>query len=488
MSLRLSLSSSGIKGVQFAFVQVLIFHSALCEIEYNNVNPDGSFSFRHSNDDIGSYYHSAAGNPDNKIRGRYGSRNPSNGRVEETVYTAGPRGFRANGPQIHRKMDLSQIPRGPKGNADDPLADPYDDPTYSFSFKTSDYNRNEDSDSSGRIRGLYSYFDDIGERHTVRYAAGAGTGFKVLNSVPDSQTSVAYSAPLWKGPPGARGKIAVERGSNGMYKFIAAAPDHRRSEVSGPDGIVRGSYSYLDDKGVQRTVEYEAGAGIGYRIVKNSIGPGTHNNAIVPYLRASDDFPKEFLQTSSSDSLKSKNKDTAASYSDSEEAIETSKGSRTSSNSNANGKSKNRGSMMGSGSKISGKTTRPNDGNEEDPSEYDGNSSSKSSNKLASDQNSKGLKSKGGRFDSNFENDLSSLPPLITSNRRILEIGREKDWNSHNRDSTLIKNVGKWYIGLPPGQSVRAHVQNIDILPIGGRTLSPSEALRRDELSELAEI
>ncbi|XP_055847051.1 uncharacterized protein LOC129912706 [Episyrphus balteatus] len=458
--------NSGLKGriVQLTFVHVLILHSALCEIEYNNVNPDGSFSYRHSNDDIGSYYHSVAGNPDNSIRGRYGSRNPSNGRVEETVYTAGPRGFRANGPQIHRKMDLSQVPRGPIGNADDPLADPYDDPTYSFSFKTPDYNRDEDADSSGTIRGLYSYFDDIGERHTVRYAAGAGTGFKVLNSVPDSQTSVAYTAPLYKpSNPAARGRVAVQRGSKGMYKFIAAAPDHRRSEVSGPDGIVRGSYSYLDDKGTQRTVEYEAGAGIGYRIIKNSIGRGAHVNTLIPNLRGSDDVsPKEYLQTSSSGRLKPKDDDKPKP--------------------DSNDRNSSRGAVTSKNPKTSGKKTSK----DEDSSEDD-DFSNKKSNQIMQDQKRRGNKS-NNRFDENFEDDLSSLPPVITSNRRILEIGREKDWSQHGRDSTIIKNVGKWYIGLPPGQSVRAHVQNIDILPIGGRTLSPSEALRRDELSELSDI
>jgi len=48
---------------------------------------------RHANDDIGGYYHSASGTPDNTVRGRYGSRSPASGQIEETVYTAGPRGW-----------------------------------------------------------------------------------------------------------------------------------------------------------------------------------------------------------------------------------------------------------------------------------------------------------------------------------------------------------------------------------------------------------
>lgn len=64
---------------------------------FNKILPLVSFSIffangRHTNDDIGGYYHSASGTPDNIVRGRYGSRNPATGQVEETVYTAGPRG------------------------------------------------------------------------------------------------------------------------------------------------------------------------------------------------------------------------------------------------------------------------------------------------------------------------------------------------------------------------------------------------------------
>lgn len=57
---------------------------------------------------------------------------------------------------------------------------------------------------------------------------------------------------------------------------MSTGPDQRRSESTGSDGITRGSYSYLDDSGVQRTIEYVAGPGIGYRIISNQIGPGSH--------------------------------------------------------------------------------------------------------------------------------------------------------------------------------------------------------------------
>lgn len=49
--------------------------------------------FRLSNSETaGGHYHSASGSPNKIVRGRYGSRNPTNNRLEETTYTAGPRG------------------------------------------------------------------------------------------------------------------------------------------------------------------------------------------------------------------------------------------------------------------------------------------------------------------------------------------------------------------------------------------------------------
>lgn len=127
--------------------------------------------------------------------------------------------FRARGPQIHRQMDLSQIPRGPIGTPDDPLADPYDDPSYNFQFQTKDYNRRENQDRTGRVRGLYSYIDDIGERHTVRYAAGKETGFEVFNAVPDTPSNVRYNSPLYtSNDRQKRGHMSVERGPPGQYR------------------------------------------------------------------------------------------------------------------------------------------------------------------------------------------------------------------------------------------------------------------------------
>ncbi|KAL7732282.1 hypothetical protein ACLKA6_018514 [Drosophila palustris] len=571
---------------------------------------------RHANDDIGGFYHSASGTPDNIVRGRYGSRSPASGQIEETVYTAGPRGFRANGPKIHRKMDLAQYPVRPRGSPDDPLADPYDDPSYSFSFRTPDQSRSEENDATNRIRGLYSYVDDVGERHSVRYAAGAGTGFEISNAVPDNPAIVGYSSPLYKSHPKARGKMSVQRGPGGSYKLIAAGPDHRRAESRASDGLVRGTYSFLDDKGIQRTVEYIAGAGIGYRVVHNRVGPGTHINPSVADFRLSDtdfrlanDFGRgaagglgggasgasgggvgsgpsgaaaggrgragtdylkpaggggdvdggtggadgedvggegiegEDTELSSSSSGSSKSKEDRRGYAAGSGGRGGTKyggsGGRAGAASGAGRGEVGGGGGRGGGGGVGGRggsaagagpggrggagaggrggsggggrgkggagagsggfresssssassINRPNRLN---VNRFSGGGSSETSGYLPpTGGTSSGSSGSASGPDDNYnlnDDDVgSSLPPLVTTNHRILEIDRDREWVQRHRDSTVIKNVGKWYLGLPPGQSVASHVQNIDLVPLGGRVnLSPSEALRQDEIAELS--
>lgn len=119
-------------------------------------------------------------------------------------------------------------------------------------------------------------FSVAGKRHDVQYEAGAGTGFHVKSGHPDSEPlrGVFYSGP--PGKPGGlpRGHSSVVLGKDGSYGFTASGPDQRRTEVSDSNGRVQGSYTYVDDKGVQRTVQYVAGADIGYRVVNNAAAGG----------------------------------------------------------------------------------------------------------------------------------------------------------------------------------------------------------------------
>lgn len=57
------------------------------------------------------------------------------------------------------------------------------------------------------------------------------------------------------------------------------------------------------------------------------------------------------------------------------------------------------------------------------------------------------------------------------------------DFNiNHNKPgTTIIRNLGRDYFGVPPGVSVRAHVQSIDLYPFGSKPISPAEALENDQ-------
>lgn len=119
-------------------------------------------------------------------------------------------------------------------------------------------------------------FSRVGKRHDVQYEAGADTGFHVKSGHPDSDV---FGGVFYSGPPGKlggrpRGHSSVVLGKDGSYGFTASGPDQRRSEVSDSSGRVQGSYTYLDDKGVQRTVQYVAGPDIGYRVVNNAAAAG----------------------------------------------------------------------------------------------------------------------------------------------------------------------------------------------------------------------
>ncbi|XP_026812357.1 uncharacterized protein LOC113553293 [Rhopalosiphum maidis] len=253
------------------------------EGDFADRSSDGSYAFRYADR---NQFHSAAANKDNVVSGRFGSRSPETGRIVQTSYSSGLRGFRARGPDIARQTDLSQVrlPYNPPVPTDsskydpayDRYYDPNEDPSYKFTVRTPTQSKSETADSRGHVEGVYSYLDDVGKRHDVQYEAGAGTGFHVKSAHPDSDT---YGGVFYSGPPGKpggrpRGHSSVVLGKDGSYGFTASGPDQRRSEVSDSNGRVQGSYTYVDDKGVQRTVQYVAGPNIGYRVVNNAAAGG----------------------------------------------------------------------------------------------------------------------------------------------------------------------------------------------------------------------
>ncbi|KAK9887406.1 hypothetical protein WA026_022342 [Henosepilachna vigintioctopunctata] len=249
--------------------------------DYNILHNDGSFDFGGDSPDS---YHYAQGNRNNVVRGEFGGRNPKTGNIDKTVYTAGPRGFRPKGKNIVRNYDLNQNGPRPIGSPDDPYYDPYEDKSYHFGFRTRTHAREENSNRKGDVTGKFSYTDDVGEQHNVEYIAGKRTGFHVKTPFPDSNPR-AYG-PLYfrgRGRPIPRGRTSIQRGLDGSYRFVSAGPDQRRTEVSDSTGHVRGSYTYLDEKGIQHSVHYIAGPETGYRVLKNVKGP--HLPTVFPFGR-----------------------------------------------------------------------------------------------------------------------------------------------------------------------------------------------------------
>merc|ERR1712203_340947 len=55
------------------------------------------------------------------------------------------------------------------------------------------------------------------------------------------------------------------------YNFQFEGEEQSRQESQDDDGLVTGSYSYLGADGVQHTVNYRAGAGIGFEIIDPSV-------------------------------------------------------------------------------------------------------------------------------------------------------------------------------------------------------------------------
>lgn len=70
-----------------------------------------------------------------------------------------------------------------------------------------------------------------------------------------------------------RGRSSIQRGLDGSYRFTSHSQDQRRTEVKDAQGNTRGSYTYIDKDGTQRTVQYIAGANIGYKIINQGLGP-----------------------------------------------------------------------------------------------------------------------------------------------------------------------------------------------------------------------
>lgn len=186
----------------------------------------------------------------------------------------------------------------------------------------------------------------------------------------------------------------------------------------------------MDDKGVQRSIQYIAGANIGYRIIQDTTGPGSHLLPRPSGVEFGILYPRQ-------------------------------PGGRGTDNNNDNNNNNN-GIPLGDS------------GDRRGTSGIDG-----SSDGFGPDDGTNSIDSDGSFGDLDHRDDFDD------SNRKAGPGTDSIDTDFPKRDrggGTIIVNSGDSFFGLPPGASARAHVQNIDLRPFGaGGSISPSEALRRDE-------
>lgn len=492
--------------------------------------------------DAGQHYHRAEATPDNTVRGQYGYRDPKTGGDLKTTYTAGKRGFRVRGPHIARHMDLSQtkIPYDPPVPPDSPhynpsystYFDPNEDPSYSFNFQTSEYSRSESANSRGDVNGRYTYVDDVGVRHNVEYEAGSGVGFHVKSPYPDS-TPLSPSV-LFAGPPASRksskplrGHTSIQRGKDGSYRFTSAGPDQRRTEVSDATGHVRGSYTYIDDKGVQRTIQYIAGPNIGYKVISSKTNDRypLYPYPFIPSTNSfKDDEPFEISTAGTGSGVKpqsgvpgfggsggkdSKEKHPGYSFEGSKEYHSSSEGSK--------GTKPTGGGSSGAGEGQeddlwSGVYDQKNKGPTESATPDD------FSDIFGEPPGTGGDKHEGGDDDDKYDHkgsppkgddpeSFSHIRPLPSNipygncckyvtnhnaakfngpgerrpSRRPDDAGTQSKSYSHVRDYSSQSEETNEFAGFPPGLPVRGHVVSLDLKPYASKIPSPGVAIEQPE-------
>ncbi|XP_064092865.1 mucin-19-like [Macrobrachium nipponense] len=127
------------------------------------------------------------------------------------------------------------------------------DASYSFSFASDSYSRNEEADADGNIVGSYTYVDEDGEEHTVKFVAGRETGFLPEGYPTPSSASAAQAAASSRtataagtgaavsvySTPSAAGSSAAG-GSSSAAKPAKASPSQRTSLSAGHSSRVVG--------------------------------------------------------------------------------------------------------------------------------------------------------------------------------------------------------------------------------------------------------
>jgi hypothetical protein len=277
----------------------------------SNLNNDGSYSFSFSTNDQSR---EEAADSHNNVRGSYSFKAKDDGQTRRVDYTAGSAtGFVARGshllvpllvpesaaslkyssrgqPSITSFGQVSPSPYSSASGGREAQGSVGADGSYSFSYNAGDSSRQESADAQNNVRGSFSFkAKDDGQTRKVDYEAGAATGFVAkgshlpVASNPLSPSTGSYSEGLSSQSSVLSPSSGSSSGSEGQeapsgdasYSFSYNTGDQTRQEFSDVQGNVIGQFSFVAKDGIQRKVDYSAGAGKGFTAQVSSSGAPT---------------------------------------------------------------------------------------------------------------------------------------------------------------------------------------------------------------------
>lgn len=329
-----------------------------------------------------------------------------------------------------------------------------------------DQRRTETSDSTGHVRGSYTYLDDKGIQHSVHYIAGPETGYRVLKNVkgPHLPTVFPFGRPDIIPPDfydysdagsgvfdtAASGHVKPSRGrpvskdedkfggldSKGNGFSQKPKPTYSGEDDLGDFGDIFGGGSSTTSRPTSRPVVFKpSGGGSGLKL-----RPGGGGTEYRPGADSGEDYG-----------------------SDGDERYESSSSS------------KEDGLYKGSSEEGSVRptTSRPGGSTTSKGSSEEGYGAVKPGTKPAFEDgySDNGINDDFGLFGSESHNPRKPYEggkgPIITIDSTNGECSQCK--------GTLVTNIGDRPLLVPPGISVRAHVQAIDLTAINPRVPSPRE-------------
>lgn len=193
----------------------------------------------------------------------------TSGKSRSTTYDQRISSSKGSRPSSYTFSSVTGRPQGVIGS----------DGSYSFAYNAGDSSRQESADVQNNVRGTFTFKSkDDGKTRRVNYEAGAATGFiakgshlpSVFNPLSSTSNEGHSGALSSNSPVGdysstfSDSKGQEPSSGDASYSFSYNAGDQPRQESSDAQSNIKGQYSFTGTDGVQRKVDYPAGAGKGF--------------------------------------------------------------------------------------------------------------------------------------------------------------------------------------------------------------------------------